>query len=92
MLSEALPQLEEILSYLQNHSLEGVDEPGRIYLSCYQALSSMDDSRAAQLLSTAHTFLIDRAARIEDQELSRAFLEDVRANSVILSTYNNLSN
>ena len=89
-ITEALPELEEILKYLQNHPLEGVDEPGRIYLSCYQALLSINDPRAVPLLTAAHTFLMDRATRLGDQELSRAFLEDVHANHALLSAFQNL--
>ncbi len=83
----ALAQVEEILAYLEHHNLEGTEEPFRIYLTCYQVLqTNPDDSqRAAEILNTAHALLLKRAAKINDAEMQRSFLEKVKPHQEIVA-------
>jgi predicted ATPase/DNA-binding SARP family transcriptional activator len=83
-LGEVQPLLDEILAYLDTHSVNGLEEPFRVYWSCYQALHTMADPRAQQLLQTAHTLLQRRAAQISDPALRHAFLTQVAANKAIV--------
>jgi len=63
---------------------EGNTEPFRIHLSAYRALRAKDDPRAGQVLHTAHRLLYERAAKIEDEEMRRSFLENVPAHREII--------
>ena len=42
---------EEILSHLKNDTLDGTDEPLRIYRTCYQALQASHDSCDRAIMS-----------------------------------------
>jgi tetratricopeptide (TPR) repeat protein len=74
----SLAQVEEILSCLQDSpSLDGTDEPFRIYLTCYRVLRAADDPRAEQILNAAYQLIQERTKKIEDQALRRSYLENV---------------
>jgi adenylate cyclase len=88
-LSEARTRVEEILGYLENHTLEGTEEPIRVYLSCYRVLLANRDPRAKGLLNTAHRFLQVRAAMIGDQVMRRSYLENVSSHREILQEFAN---
>jgi hypothetical protein len=77
--SLAQTQVEEILSYLETDSLEGTDEPFRVYLTCYQVLKANQDPRAQEILTTAHNLLQEHAGNTTDEEMRRSFLENVPA-------------
>ena len=80
---QALAHVEEILSFLKGNTLDGTDEPLRVYLTCYRVLHTNQDPRAQVLLTTAHSLLQQHAAKIEDEALRRSFLENVPANREI---------
>jgi tetratricopeptide (TPR) repeat protein len=69
--------VEEILNHLAVNSLDGTDEPFRVYLTCYRVLRANRDPRAQAILDTACCLLQERAARISEQELRRSFLGNV---------------
>jgi predicted ATPase/class 3 adenylate cyclase len=74
----ALGWVEDILAYLEGGSeLIGLDEPLRVYLTCYQALKANQEPRAEQVLVAASQLLQLQAARISDTTARRAFLENV---------------
>ena len=76
---QAQAQVGEILSYLENNSLEGTDEPFRVYLTCYRVLKANQDSRAQEILTTAYNLLQEHAGNTTDEEMRRSFLENVPA-------------
>jgi hypothetical protein len=80
----AMEQAEAILSYLEANTLDGTDEPLRVYQTCYEVLVAAGDPRAGQVLVTAHRMLFERADRIRDPQLRRSFLEDVGAHRAIV--------
>jgi class 3 adenylate cyclase/tetratricopeptide (TPR) repeat protein len=84
-LPEALVIAEEILNYLETGSLDGTEEPFRIYLTCYRVLTASQDPRAEAVLSAARTRLRERAAKIADEKLRRSYLENVAAHREIMS-------
>jgi adenylate cyclase len=84
---EAQAFIKEILGHLESHTLEGTEEPLRIYLTCYRVLTANHDPRAADLLKTAHCLLQERAARIVDEELRRSYLENVPAHREIVQEF-----
>jgi predicted ATPase/class 3 adenylate cyclase len=86
-LTQAREQVDVILNYLADNSLNGTDEPFRIYLSCFQVLRACDAPRAAQVLDTAHHLLQEQAARISDETLRRSFLQNVAAHAEIVNEW-----
>jgi predicted ATPase/class 3 adenylate cyclase len=86
-LAQASAYGEELLTCLEADDLEDIDEPFRIYLTCYQALTATHNPRAQDILNTAHALLQERAAKIEDEALRCSFLENVAANREIVAAY-----
>jgi len=87
-LAQAQLQIEEILSYLQRgNTLDGTEEPLRIYLTCCRILRANLDPRAEAILSTAHRLLQEQAAQIGDEETRRSFLDNVAAHREIVREF-----
>jgi tetratricopeptide (TPR) repeat protein len=83
----SLSYVEQILSHLETGSVDGTDEPLRVYLTCYRVLRANRDARAEEVLAQAHNLLQERAAKITDEELRRSFLENVAAHRELLSEW-----
>lgn len=63
-----------------------------MYLTCWQVFYAASDPRAEAVLRQASTLLAEQAARIDDPQLRRSFLEHVAAHRQILTaTARNLS-
>ena len=87
-LEEAHAQVEEILNHLESGgTLDGVISPFGIYLTCHQVLAVNKDPRAENVLSTAHTLLQERAAKIADETLRHSFLENVAAHRKLAQAF-----
>jgi len=86
-LVQAQARVEEILHHLEGGTLDGTDEPFLVYLSCYRVLRASGDTRAQEVLRTAHCLLQERAARIGDQETRCSFLQNVAAHREIVEEY-----
>ncbi|MBU1877991.1 MAG: tetratricopeptide repeat protein, partial [Chloroflexi bacterium] len=84
-LAGAQAQVDKILGYLDQEggTLDGTEEPLRVYLTCYRVLQAQQDPRARAILQTAHRLLQERASRITDEALRRSFLENVPAHREI---------
>ncbi len=78
-LPQACVWVEEILKWLEAHSLDGTEEPGRVFLTCYQVLWASEDPRAELLLEQGYRFLQERAHKIDDPAVRRGFWENVAA-------------
>jgi hypothetical protein len=61
--TQALSLVEEVVDYLANYALEGVDEPIRIYLTCYYILEGCGDDRADIMLRRSHDRLMSDAEK-----------------------------
>jgi len=85
--AQAQTHVEGILKYLETHSLDGADEPLRVYLTCFDVLRASHDVRAPSLLTAAYTLLQERAARISDAALRQAFLENVPAHQELTAAW-----
>jgi len=70
----ALEQVEIILQHLESGSLEGADEPLRVYLTLYQVLAASQDPRAAEIIQRARQILLEQAGQIADPARRQAFL------------------
>ncbi len=77
-LPAALAYISPILDFLDGGgSLNGAEEPFRVFLTCYQVLQATDDPRASQILAVAYQQLRSRADKIVDQAARQHFLEDI---------------
>jgi predicted ATPase/DNA-binding SARP family transcriptional activator len=73
--------VEEILSILETHGTVGMREPFVVYLICLQALESLADKRAEDVLQDACHSLQTIAEKITDGEMRRSFMSDVLAHA-----------
>lgn len=71
----------------QDGTLEGTDQPLRVYLSCYLVLSAIEDPRANGILNTAHDMLKTRANGISDPSARQLFLENISYNREIMALW-----
>ncbi|NUM47850.1 MAG: tetratricopeptide repeat protein [Anaerolineales bacterium] len=60
----------------QNPTLDGSEEPFRVYLTCYHTLTAVGDPEAPPLLRRAYELLLARSERILDTDMRRKFLEN----------------
>lgn len=77
--------LDEVYTFLTQTAGEGLEEPLRVYLTCYQGLQALGDRRADTLLATACELLQKRADQIDDQALRSSFLANVAAHRQLRS-------
>ena len=75
--AEARQLVEEILLHLEKNNLDGVDEPARVYMTCYDVLQAHQDARALEILKAAYALVHKRASRIDDPQARSSFLENV---------------
>ncbi len=76
--ASAQVEAERILSHMANGgTLEGTEEPLRIYFTCYSALRQNLDARADDLLNRAYSQLAEQISRISDDEARRMYVENV---------------
>jgi class 3 adenylate cyclase/tetratricopeptide (TPR) repeat protein len=86
----AVALVDEILDFLNAHSLAGSGEPFSVHLTCVQVLQAVQDSRAAVVLEQAFAKLQEQAARISDDAMRRAFLHDVPDHRQLADAYQKL--
>ena len=56
-------------------------------LVCYKVFLANEDPRADQVLEESHRVLLERAARISDEEMRRWYLENIPENRQILALW-----
>lgn len=77
-LSIASGHVEQILLHLQDGgTLNGTDEPLRIYYTCYRLLERKQDLRAAQVLQLAIQLLESQLSKFKDEDSRRMYVENV---------------
>lgn len=76
-LSRASDYVQGILHHLETETLDGTDEPFRIYLTCYRVLQTSGSPQAAATLAKARQLLEERAALIQDERLQYSYLQHV---------------
>jgi tetratricopeptide (TPR) repeat protein len=86
-LQQAKDQVEEILNHLETGTLDGTEEPFRIYLTCYRVLQADQDPRAETILAISYQQLQERAAKITDDETRVSFLKNVAAHREIVTEF-----
>jgi hypothetical protein len=84
---QATIHVERILKHLESKTLDGATDPGRVYLTCYRTLRTLDDPRAEEILVSAYNMLQERAEKIGDEAMRRSFLENVPAHREIVREF-----
>jgi hypothetical protein len=80
--------VSEILAFLdEGGSLDGTEEPLRVWLTCYQVLEADQDHRARSILSHAYNLVMERAGRIKDESIRKKFLGNIPCHQEILSAW-----
>lgn len=76
--STAMQRVEAILVHLANGgTLEGTEEPLRIYYVCYLALEKNKDPRASDLLAKAVRLLAAQVSKLRDDSSREMFVKNV---------------
>ncbi|CAG0937619.1 Putative HTH-type transcriptional regulator [Thermoflexales bacterium] len=83
-LAQAAPVADELLAYLTQQPLYGVDDALGVYWTLYQLLQMLGDSRAAEWFERAYRLLQEYASRISPDSLRRSFLENLPAHRKIM--------
>lgn len=76
-LMQAHQAVSQIMPYLITNQLVGVEEPLRVYHTCYVILKTVGDTQAAALEAQMVKQLQQRAARIHDKRLRHAFSNNI---------------
>jgi len=84
--------VDEILAWITANGIEGVEEPLRVYLTCYDVLratgtDAATTARAESVLTTMHGLLQERAARIGDPVRRRQYLDGIAAHRGIQAAW-----
>jgi hypothetical protein len=85
--AQAVAHIQEILSYLEHHTLGGTGEPLRVCLTCYRVLQAARDPRTTDVLKTAYSLLQAQVDQIPDASARRAFLENVAVHREIVEAW-----
>lgn len=76
-LETAARETEKILAYLEDGgSLDGSDQPLRVYYACYQFLDQQKDPRAQHVLQIANQILESQVSKIKDEHSRQMFIEN----------------
>lgn len=77
-LEMALAGVEEILAHLQSGgTLNGTDEPLRVYYNCFQLLEKKEDPRSAQVLQMGIQLLRSQVSKFKDHHARTMYVENV---------------
>jgi tetratricopeptide (TPR) repeat protein len=91
--TEAMTYTAEILDWIEANSIEGIEYPLQVYLTCYRVLHQQANgnhdmlTRAHTVLETAYVHLQKQAEAIKDQEQRFQFLMHIPFNRAILAAW-----
>lgn len=86
--SRVKPFLTEVMAYLDaGGSVNSVEEPLRVYWTCYQALTVLNDRRAPAMLQQAHTLLQKQVSILPEASMRRSFLENIPYHRAIVDAW-----
>ena len=71
-------EAEKILQYLENgSSLEGTEEPLRVYYACYLFLEKKQDPRSRQILQSAMSLLEAQVSKFGNDAARKRYIENI---------------
>jgi tetratricopeptide (TPR) repeat protein len=77
-LEAALHEIEKILGFFESEStLDGTDEPLRVYHTCYMVLEKKQDPRSRQVLQTAMGLLESQVSNFKDESARKRYIENI---------------
>ena len=77
-IASASEPAETILKFIENgRPLDSVEEPLRVYYTCYQYLKRIEDPRAAQVLKVAKDLLEAQVSRFSDEADRKRYVENI---------------
>ena len=84
---------EEIMQYLSGGgSLEGIEEPLRVYHACYNALEIIKDPRSGEILHKAYLLLEEQVSKLKDETSRRMYIDNVPWRKAIKDAWQVASN
>ena len=90
-LSSALEIVEDIIDYLDGGgTLDGIDQPYRIYATSARILLDAHHPRAESFIQEAYTMLQTQAEKIKDEQSRDSFLSNVPFHGEIIRLYDQL--
>jgi tetratricopeptide (TPR) repeat protein len=77
-LDSANKEAQRILNFLESGStLNGTEEPLRVYYACYQLLEKQQDPRAPRILQAARELLETQASKFSDETARQRYIENI---------------
>ena len=90
-IAEAVAHVETILTHLSDRTWYGTSNPLQIYWVCYQVLQAAHDPRAESILHRAYQRLEALAAQMDDIDMRRSFLENVKTHQAVAAQFRKLT-
>jgi hypothetical protein len=92
-LEKASQEVEKILGFLEGGgTLDGTDEPLRIYYACYTLLEKKQDLRSSQVLRKAMNVLESQASNFKQEDLRKRYIENIPWRRAIWDTAKSVLN
>jgi predicted ATPase/DNA-binding SARP family transcriptional activator/Tfp pilus assembly protein PilF len=88
--AQAQAYVTDILDYLSTATLDGTQDPIRVYLTCYLVLRANRDARALDILTAGYNFLQGRAAKTSSEQSRHLYLENIPAHRELLAEWSKL--
>ncbi len=77
-LEAASQAIEKIFAHFDGGgTLDGTDEPLRVYYTCYLFLQNQQDPRSTQVLQTATQLLEAQVSKFKDEQVRKMYIENV---------------
>ncbi|MCE7982281.1 MAG: hypothetical protein DYG89_13885 [Caldilinea sp. CFX5] len=87
-IAESVALVTQILRWIDNHGIEGIEFPIQLYLTCFEILQATGDAtQASPVLAAGYQLLQERAAKLQDQQLRQRFLQVVPFNRQLTNLY-----
>jgi tetratricopeptide (TPR) repeat protein len=87
-LQRAIEYINPIIEYLdRGGTLDGTEEPIRVYLTCFQVLHQAGDPRAGLILEAGYDQLQTRGAGIKNKAMRNNYYENIPDNKKLLSEW-----
>lgn len=87
-INAAIDHIDPLIYYLeQGGTLEGTDDPIRVYLTCFHILQQANDPRASLPLEAGYQLILTRATSIKNEVVRKNYVEKIPHNQELLSAW-----